>query len=310
MADVLDEQVSASAIPLKIIGTMGSLSKAAAEIGATNLGGAAKDSPREPVRPTRSSTSVETTNCTESIERVQMTPPSDSRSGASTPSDVLGAITVIRTGKFVQYRLKWQYPELPTSGNRRIFTGAERLLTLWKVDDGKERKVGEATTTCDWHEEPHDAIISTWKVPIELGGNFSWLDSYVFLASIFEACRITHVQGAAAAARGLKIKLPELDSITPFTLKFDVRTEGALYKDSTSKHLKKLREWVGNTPYSFFNKTAGPNPNMGWHIDSADTAWKTNLLGFFPRPPEKQSPSQITFGKVDASSGMAVSLAF
>ena len=129
-----------------------------------------------------------------------------------------------------------------------------------------------------------------------------WADNHVFLASIFEACRIVHVKGVAAGAERTKSPLPELDEISPFTLKFDVRAEGALCEKSNSKHLRKLREWVGNTPHFYNNhKSQDTHPDMGWTFRPADIEWKTDLLGFVARPVERQ-PTHISFAKVDGGS--------
>ena len=216
-------------------------------------------------------------------------------------SDVLGAIVVVRPTLTHSYRLKWVQQEPPKTGARKLFATDPRVFSLCKVADGKERKIGEATIDCQWNDEPTEATISTWTVPIEFSSTSSWMDHHVFLASIFEACRIVHVKGVAAGAVRTKSPLPALDEISQFTLKFDVRAEGALYEKSNSKHLRRLREWVGNTPHFYNHKTQDPHPDMGWTFRPAELAWKTNLLGFAARPAERQ-PTHISFAKVDGGS--------
>ena len=208
-----------------------------------------------------------------------------------TSSDVFGEILVCRQKQNHRYRLRWEVPKKPGKGKRIVEEGTERLFTLVKVVDGKEEVAGQATITADWGA-PTEATISTWTVLIELVPSFSWMNSHVFLASIFQVCRIAHVQGISADAVRSQKQFPDLETISEFELKFDIHTIGAMLKPSGEKHLKKLREWIPTTSHFL-------GPDVGWSIHPTDVSWQNNLVGFIVRNKFEKKLTTIAFAKLD-----------
>jgi len=211
------------------------------------------------------------------------------------PSDVLGAIKVgCQVGGIREYRLKWEEPH-----KAGVSEGYVRLFTLSEVTEGKEIRVGgQAAITADWDGDVSEATITTWTVPWRLV-----MESHVFLASIFEVCRIVQVKSFAVGAKRVGADMPTLEEVSKFTLTFDVQTQGAIAQPANSKDMQELRKWVEASSFGYGQKTGGKK-EIGWSFSPADAAWKTDLVGFVARPAEKK-PTCIYFAKVDTLSALS-----
>jgi len=207
------------------------------------------------------------------------------------PSDVFGAIKVMssQVKGIREFRLKWEEKRKPG-----VSEGYVRLVTLSKVTEGKEIRLGQAAITAEWDGELSEATITTWTVPWKLV-----MESHVFLASIFEFCRIVQVKSFAVGAQRVGAEMPALDELSAFTLIFDVQTEGAIAQPASSRDLQLLRKWVEGTSGAYGQKV-GRKSEIKWSFLVSDVAWQRNMFGFVARPPEKELTS-IYFTKVGAS---------